>query len=44
MNPVEQLVSDFQGLVGQVPEFIQPVIVMLAGAIPSIEGEVPRLR
>ncbi|MBE1582190.1 hypothetical protein ACFPOI_28400 [Nonomuraea angiospora] len=43
MNPLEQLVSSFQDLVGQVPEFIQPVIVMLAGAIPFIEGEVASL-
>ncbi|MEU6783091.1 hypothetical protein ABZ912_28175 [Nonomuraea angiospora] len=43
MNPLEQLVSSFQDLVGQVPEFIQPVVVMLAGAIPFIEGEVASL-
>lgn len=43
MNPIEQLVSGFQDLVGQVPEIIQPVIVMLAGAIPFIEGEVASL-
>lgn len=40
MNPVEQLVTTFQELVGQVPEIIRPVVVMLAGAIPFIEGEV----
>lgn len=40
MNPVEELVTNFQNLVAQVPEFIQPIIVMLAGAIPFIEGEV----
>lgn len=39
MNPVEQLVNSFQDLVGQVPEIIRPVIVLLAGAIPFIEGE-----
>lgn len=43
MNPIEQLVNSFQDLVGQVPGFIQPVIVMLAGAIPFIEGEVASL-
>lgn len=40
MNPTEELVNSFQDLVGQVPEIIQPVVVMLAGAIPFIEGEV----
>lgn len=40
MNPLEQLVNGFQDLVGQVPEIIQPVVVLLAGAIPFIEGEV----
>ncbi|MFD2024453.1 small multidrug efflux protein [Promicromonospora aerolata] len=40
MNPLEQLVNGFQDLVGQVPEAIQPVVVLLAGAIPFIEGEV----
>ena len=39
MNPIEELIENFQNLVAQVPEFIQPVIVMLAGAIPFIEGE-----
>ncbi|AWB90565.1 small multidrug efflux protein [Homoserinimonas hongtaonis] len=39
MNPIEQLVSNFQDLVGQVPEVIQPFIVMLAGSVPFIEGE-----
>jgi hypothetical protein len=34
-NPYEWL----QDLVAQVPEFVQPVIVALAGAIPYIEGE-----
>lgn len=40
MNPFENLVRDFQDLVSQVPEFIQPFIVMLAGTVPFIEGEV----
>jgi hypothetical protein len=39
VNPIEQLVENFQDLVAQVPELIQPVIVLLAGAIPFIEGE-----
>lgn len=39
MNPIEELVSHFQNLVAQVPEVIQPFVVMLAGAIPFIEGE-----
>ncbi len=33
------LIETFQNLVAQVPEFIQPVIVALAGAVPFIEGE-----
>lgn len=40
MNPIEELVNNFQHLVAQVPEVIQPFIVMLAGAIPFIDGEV----
>ncbi|MEU6716298.1 hypothetical protein ABZ897_32945 [Nonomuraea sp. NPDC046802] len=39
MNPIETLVRNFQDLVAQVPEIVQPLIVMLAGAIPFIEGE-----
>ena len=39
MNPLHDLISNFQDLVAQVPELIQPFIVMLAGAIPFIEGE-----
>lgn len=39
MNPLEELINNFQDLVGQVPELIQPFIVMLAGAIPFIDGE-----
>lgn len=39
MNPVQDLVRHLQELVAQVPELIQPFIVMLAGAIPFIEGE-----
>lgn len=29
----------FQELVGQVPEILQPLVIMLAGAVPFIEGE-----
>ncbi|WP_265523000.1 small multidrug efflux protein [Oerskovia flava] len=43
MNPVEQLIINFQELVAQVPEVVQPFIVMLAGAIPFVEGEVAAL-
>lgn len=40
MNPIESLVQGFQDLVAQVPELLQPFIVMLAGAVPFVEGEV----
>lgn len=40
MNPVQELITRFQDLVAQVPESVQPLIVLLAGAIPFIEGEV----
>ncbi|MCA5893631.1 small multidrug efflux protein [Isoptericola sp. NEAU-Y5] len=40
MNPVEQVVSNFQQLVAQVPEVVQPLVAMLAGAIPFVDGEV----
>lgn len=39
MNPLQDVINNFQALVAQVPELIQPFIVMLAGAIPFIEGE-----
>lgn len=39
MNPIEELINNFQNLVAQVPEFIQPFVVMLASAIPFIDGE-----
>ncbi|MFW2514361.1 small multidrug efflux protein [Demequina sp. SO4-13] len=39
MNPVEEIISSFQGLVAGVPEVVQPVIVVLAGAVPFVEGE-----
>jgi hypothetical protein len=38
-NPVSDLVLGFQGLVADMPEFLQPLIVALAGAVPFIEGE-----
>jgi len=38
MNPTQELVSNLQSLVAQVPEIIQPAIVMLAGAVPFVEG------
>lgn len=40
MNPIQELIANFQNLVAQVPEIVQPFIVMLAGAVPFIEGEV----
>lgn len=40
MNPLDNLVQGFQDLVAQVPELLQPFIVMLAGAVPFVEGEV----
>ncbi|WP_319803458.1 small multidrug efflux protein [Planctomonas psychrotolerans] len=39
MNPVQDLIRNFQDLVDHVPEILQPVIVMLAGTVPFIEGE-----
>lgn len=39
MNPIEQLIVNIQELVAQVPEAVQPFIIMLAGAIPMVEGE-----
>jgi len=40
MNILQDLITTFQNLVAQVPEFIQPLVVLLAGAVPSIEGDV----
>lgn len=40
MNIIEEIVRNFQDLVAQAPEFVQPLVVMLAGAIPAIEGYV----
>ena len=39
MNPIADLVLGFQNLVAQLPEWVSPLIVALAGAVPFIEGE-----
>lgn len=39
MNAIDRTVANFQELVAQVPEILQPVIVMIAAAIPFVEGE-----
>lgn len=39
MNPVDGVVSDFQDLVAEVPDVLQPLVVLLAGAVPFVEGE-----
>lgn len=39
MNFIAELIANFQDLVARVPEFVQPLIVALAGAVPFIEGE-----
>ena len=39
MNPIAELVLRFQDLVAQLPEWAQPLIVFVAGAVPFIEGE-----
>ncbi|NEM07724.1 small multidrug efflux protein [Geodermatophilus normandii] len=39
MNPIERTVANFQELIAQVPEVLQPVIVVIAAAIPFVEGE-----
>jgi len=38
-NPIANLIERFQELVAQVPELLQPLVVVLAGAVPFIEGE-----
>ncbi|MCC2307650.1 small multidrug efflux protein [Cellulomonas chengniuliangii] len=43
MTPLQEIISKFQELVAQVPEIFQPFIVMLAGAVPFVEGEVAAL-
>ncbi len=39
MTPLQELVIRFQELVAQVPELFQPFIVMLAAAVPFLEGD-----
>ncbi|MBD7918995.1 small multidrug efflux protein [Cellulomonas sp. Sa3CUA2] len=39
MTPLQELIVRFQELVAQVPEIFQPFIVVLAGAVPFVEGE-----
>lgn len=39
MEPVVDLINGFRELVDQVPELVQPFIVLLAGMVPFIEGE-----
>lgn len=39
MSPIESLVRSFQEFAAYVPELVQPFVVMLAGAVPFIEGE-----
>ena len=39
MNAVGDPFRTFQDLVAHVPEIVQPMIVMLAGAVPFVEGE-----
>ena len=39
MSPIERTIDSFQELVAQVPEIVQPIIVLLAAAIPFVEGE-----
>ncbi|MFG6476945.1 small multidrug efflux protein [Microbacterium sp. P06] len=39
MNPVADLILGFQDLVAQLPEWAQPFIIFVAGAVPFIEGE-----
>lgn len=39
-NPITRITTEFQELVAQVPDLLQPLIVAAAGAVPFIEGEV----
>lgn len=39
MNPVADLILGFQNLIAALPEWVHPLIVALAGAVPFIEGE-----
>lgn len=40
MSTLQEIIAGFQNLVALVPELLQPFIVMLAGAVPFVEGEV----
>lgn len=39
MNAIEELILAFQHLVAQVPELVQPLVLVLAGMVPFIEGD-----
>jgi len=39
VNPIEQIIAHLQNLASHVPEQVQPLIVMAAGAIPFVEAE-----
>lgn len=39
MNPIQELIINFQELSAQVPEIIRPLVVMLAGAVPFVDAE-----
>ena len=39
-NPIAALTAGAKDLVAQVPEFVQPLIIVAAGAVPFVEGEV----
>ena len=39
MSPIDRTIDSFQELVAQVPEIVQPIIVILAAAVPFVEGE-----
>jgi hypothetical protein len=39
MSAIDGTINSFQELVAQVPEVVQPIIVMAAAAIPFVEGE-----
>lgn len=39
MDVITDLIRGFQDLMAQVPEVVQPLVVLLAGMVPFIEGE-----
>ena len=39
MNPIQDIIRNLQELATQLPEILQPFIIMLAGAVPFVEGE-----